>query len=288
MGRPPFQLALTLSYDGSDFFGSQVQPGRRTVQDELERALAALYGAPPPVVFAGRTDRGVHAAGQVVSLPDPRPDLEPATVRAALNARLPTDLVVVAARRRPFRFNARYDARWREYRYRIWSGGHEPLAARQVWMRSARLDLAAMARAAMLLHGEHDFASFAGGGEGVPWSPRQAQPRGTRRTLFASEVRRLTPWWRGEGAGELFEYRVVGDGFLPQMVRALISAVAEVGRGTRPTSWIADLLEAKDRRAGAGTAPPSGLTLWQVGYEAFGSAPAQAGAPAAAASNAEE
>src|ERR687896_1142460 len=110
-------LALTVAYDGAGFAGSQAQPGARTVQGELEAALAALLGEPEPTIFAGRTDRGVHAAGQVVSCRDRRPELPPGTIVAALNAHLPADAAVLAVARKPDGFHARYDARWREYRY---------------------------------------------------------------------------------------------------------------------------------------------------------------------------
>jgi len=240
------------------------------VQGELERALRFLDGRrEPSTVFAGRTDRGVHAAGQVVSLDDPRPDLATGTVVRALNARLPDDLAVREAWRADDGFHARYDARWREYRYRVWFGGPEPLAARQVWRRTGVPDLVAMRAAASAVVGTHDFASFAGGGEGVPGSVRRSAPRGTVRTMHLSAVERIAPWW-GAGAGTLVEYRIVGDGFLPRMVRNLAAALVEIGRGTRPVDWVEELLAAKDRRAGGGTAEPHGLTLWRVGYAAFG------------------
>src|SRR5688572_29624568 len=112
-------LVLVISYDGTGFAGSQVQPVARTVQGELDAALARLAGGPVTSVFAGRTDAGVHAAGQVVSLVNPRPDLEPATLTQALNATLPADIAVLEAQRGAAGFNARYDASWREYRYRV-------------------------------------------------------------------------------------------------------------------------------------------------------------------------
>jgi tRNA pseudouridine38-40 synthase len=268
------RLALVVSYDGASFAGSQVQPGERTVQEELEQALRFL--APEWTsrsVFAGRTDRGVHAAGQVVSLEDIRPDLPVETIRRAVNNRLPDDVAVRTVARMGSTFHARYDARWREYRYRIWFGQDEPLARRLVWRKPGGApDLGAMERAASLIAGTHDFAAFAGGGEGVPGSTRSQRPRGTVRTMFASEIRTISPWWGPAGAvnGWLIEYRVAGDGFLPQMVRALVSALVAVGRGERSPEWMGAVLEAKDRRQGGGVAPPQGLIFWQVGYRAFG------------------
>lgn len=265
---PVARLALTVSYDGSDFAGSQVQPGQRTVQAETERALARLFGADERTVFAGRTDRGVHAAGQVVGSSDRRPDWTTDALRSALNALLPEDVAVQSVARRPNGFHARYDARWREYRYRVWTGERQPLARRQVWHRPGRLDLAAMAEGANRVVGEHDFAALAGGGEGVPWSERRERPRGTFRRIVRCGCVEIEPWWtdRRMSPGRLIEVRVVADGFLPRMVRNLTGVLIEIGRGARPPEWIETLLHSRDRRYGAATAPPHGLTFWRVGY----------------------
>lgn len=262
-------LALTLSYDGRNFSGSQVQPTGRTVQGALAEALANVYGEPVATVFAGRTDAGVHAAAQVVSLTEPGIGHGGTTLKAALNHWLPDDIAVASVDMAADSFSARFDARWREYRYFVWSGGREPLANGWVWRRSAVLDAEAMRQAASMLMGTHDFASFVGGGEGVPWSKRRGQEHGTMRTLFASQVRECDPWWRPSdpSEGQLFEYRVAGNGFLPQMVRSLASALVDVGRGARDPGWVGELLEQRDRRLGPATAPPHGLTLWRVGYD---------------------
>ncbi len=262
------RLALTLAYDGSRFAGSQLQPGARTVQGEIERALSDFYGTTERTVFAGRTDRGVHAAGQVVGCEDHRPDLPPRAIREALNARLPDDVAVVEVGRRPDAFHARYDARWREYRYRIWCGARQPLARHQVWVRADGLDIDAMAGAAERIIGEHDFASLAGGGEGVPWSERQGRPRGTVRRVFGCRCLEASPWWTEPGHGRLVEVRVTADGFLPQMVRTLVASLVAVGRGAKPAEWIEELLAARDRRLAPATAPAQGLTFWRVGYGA--------------------
>jgi tRNA pseudouridine38-40 synthase len=260
------RLVLTVAYDGTDFAGSQVQPGARTVQGALDAAIEQVCGIRPVTRFAGRTDRGVHAAGQVVGFDDPWPDWPEAVVAKALNAVLPPDLAVTHAERAAASFDARHDARWREYRYRVWFGGRAPLASRTVWRMPGEIDPGAMREAAALLLGSHDFGAFAGGGEGVPWSERRRQPRGTQRTLFASDIRELVPWWGPHAGGRLVEYRVVGDGFLPQMVRAIVAALVEVGRDRRPAEWVRELIAVHDRRAGGGLAGPNGLTLWRVGY----------------------
>lgn len=262
------RLALTVGYDGSEFAGSQRQPGARTVQGVLEGSLAALFGEQESAVFAGRTDRGVHAVGQVVGCTDRRPDWSEATIAAAINARLPDDLAVLSVARRPPEFHARYDARWREYRYRVWSGVPQPVARRQVWSRWATLDPAPMAEAARTLRGTHDFATFAGSGDGVPWAERRRTDRGTVRTMLVSRIVEPRPGWGEEtpGGGRLIEVVVAADGFLPQMVRNIVGALVEVGRGARPPGWMDDLLRSRDRRAAGATAPPHGLVLWRVGY----------------------
>lgn len=259
---------LTLAYDGSRFHGSQRQPGKRTVQEDLERALAILGGRAVAATFAGRTDSGVHAVGQVVSCDDLMPAMPTGTIVRALNAHLADDLAVVAARRVAAGFHARYDATWREYRYRIWLGPRQPLARDRVWERRTPLDVQAMHVGAQHFVGTHDVASFAGGGEGVPWSDRHDRPRGTVRTIMHCSVASVAPWWGTvPGTGDAIEMRVVADGFLPRMVRTMIGALVEIGAGTRPPEWIAQLLEERDRRQGPVTAPPHGLVLWRVGYE---------------------
>jgi tRNA pseudouridine38-40 synthase len=267
-------LKLTIAYDGRGFAGSQRQGVRRTVQSELERAIAMLWEAEARTVFAGRTDRGVHAAGQVVSTKDFRPDLAERQLKKALNARLPADLAVQSVERRPDGFHARYDAKWREYRYRLWTGTRQPLAEGLVTQRERWLERDAMSDAAAMLVGTHDLAAFAGDGEGVPWSERQRAPRGTVRSVFCCSAERIRPWWPDAAStGELIEIRIVADGFLPKMVRNVVGALMETGRGERPPEWIADLIAGRDRRLAGMTAPADGLILWRIGYddnESFG------------------
>lgn len=259
---------LTIAYDGKAFWGSQRQPARRTVQGVLEAALHDFSGLECPAVFAGRTDRGVHAIGQVVGFPDARPDLSADVIRNALNARLPDDLAVMAVTREGPGFDARRDAAWREYRYRIWCGPPVPLIRTTAWMRRRGLDLAPMRAACGRLRGRHDFAAFAGGGDGVPWAERRLTRRGTVRTIRYCSIRALALPWPAptDAAGGAIEARIIADGFLPHMVRAIMGALVEIGSGGRAPEWINELIEAADRRAGPRTAPPHGLVLWRVGY----------------------
>lgn len=264
----PASWRLTLAYDGTAFWGSQRQATRRTVQGELETALHEFSGLSLAATFAGRTDRGAHAVGQVVSYPDVRPDLTEEIIRNALNARLADDLAVVAVARERPGFDARRDAVWREYRYCIWCGAPAPLLRRTVWQRRTELDGPRMSAACERLVGRHDFAAFAGGGDGVPWSERRATRRGTVRTIRLCSIRTMTPGWPGpaDAAGTCYEVRVIADGFLPQMVRTIAGALVAIGSARAEPAWIEELLRAADRRQGPPAAPAHGLVLWRVEY----------------------
>ena len=259
----PRRIRLDIAYDGTAFYGAQVQPGRRTVGGELTGALARLTGIAPTLTFAGRTDRGVHAAGQVAhgDLATTIPDRE---LHRALNALLPRDLVVTRLRTVEATFHARYDARWREYRYRIWNGPtRHPALERDTWQVIRPLDLAALDAATRHLLGEHDFAALAGQGLGVPGRPKA---RGTVRTVYAAT-------WQVGGPdlpnleGRFLDFWVRANGFLPQMVRTIVGAAVIVGGGRQRPPWFEEVLRGRDRSAAPAPAPPQGLSLWRVGYE---------------------
>lgn len=257
------RVRLTVAYDGTDFYGAQVQPGSRTVGGELEAALGRLAGSPVRVTFAGRTDRGVHAAGQVAHC-DIVSRLDDARLLTALNALLPADLAVLRLVTATADFHARYDARWREYRYRLWHAPvRVPALARTTWHLTRALDRPALDEAAARLVGEHDFAAFAGQGLGVPG--RQDRPATVRAVYAAAWSWKAPPL--PEPAGLIGELRVRGSGFLPQMVRTIVGVLVEVGSGRRDPSWVTELLAARDRALAPPPAPPLGLTLWAVGYE---------------------
>jgi tRNA pseudouridine38-40 synthase len=259
---------FTIEYDGTDFAGSQIQPRQRTVQGELERALSRVCGVPTRTSFAGRTDRGVHAVGQVASarLPTWRHSAE--ALAKALQVHLPSDLAAVNVAECRESFHPRFDARWREYRYAIAPGSLSPFVQRYAWTPRAAVSPSAVAVAAAGLEGTRDFASFAGGGEGVPWSARAKRPHGTTRTVLRCDCREIaaTVGPAGGSATRLLVVRVAADGFLPQMVRGIVAALVEVGQGRRSRDWIDELLAAHDRRAGPMIAPARGLTLHRVGY----------------------
>lgn len=259
---------LTLAYDGTDFYGSQKQGVQRTVQGELDRALIALGGDGRPSQFAGRTDRGVHAAGQVASVSLPRWSEDATILAKALQGELPNDIGISQAFECTSSFHPRFDAVWREYRYWLCIGVRDPFLARVSWQLRTDIDLAAIVEAMAALVGTHDFASFACGGEGVPWSERSRMPRGTVRTIIRCEGRRvnLNAGPGVCGSTVAVELRFLADGFLPRMVRSLTAALVDIGQGRRPPTWIGEILAVNDRRAGPGVAPPQGLTLWKIGY----------------------
>ena len=240
---------LLVEYDGTDFEGWQLQPGARTVQGAIEEAFARVAGRRVVVYGAGRTDAGVHAAGQVANA-RAETRLEPVVLRRALNASLPRDVAVRALSAARDAFDARRDARSKLYVYRIWNAEtRSPLRERWSHALPAPLDLGAMRGAAAALLGTHDFASFrAAGGAG----------RTSVRTLTRLDL-------AGEAGGEL-RFEVEGDAFLRHMVRNLVGTLLEVGRGRRAVGWPAEVLAARDRRQGGPTAPARGLTLIRVDY----------------------
>jgi len=258
---------MRLSYDGREFVGSQRQASARTVQGELERALEEIAGRVIPIHLAGRTDRGVHAAGQAASCSREGIRLQVGQIPKAMNAHLERDIAVLEAKLEPKGFHARYSATWREYRYRIWAGARQPNADGYVWVYPQQLDLDRMADAAERIVGEHDFAAFASGGEGVPWSSRKDRQHGSTRIVQISTVRQIESWWGAHRReGTLIEVRIVANGFLQRMVRGIVGTLIEIGRGARPPELVDELFVAQDRRSAPKNVPAEGLTLWAVGY----------------------
>ena len=242
-------LKLTLSYDGTDFSGWQTQPGYRTVQETLERAIALLTGEAVRANASGRTDTGVHAVGQVVNFYSTS-RLAPDALVRALNAHLPPDVVVSAAADMPQAFDANRDARRKLYRYVIHDGPVANVFLRRYACQSRHgLDADAMRRAAEPLKGRHDFHSFE-----TDWPNRMSSVR----TIAHVAVNRVGDWvWLD----------VEADGFLYNMVRAIAGTLINVGRGYWPVSQVAEILEAEDRREAGPTAPAQGLFLMRVTYE---------------------
>jgi tRNA pseudouridine38-40 synthase len=250
-------LKITLSYDGSDFSGFQRQSNARSVQGELETALAEVEGRRVVVHGAGRTDARVHALGQVASFKLSNA-ISTRDLLRALNAKLPEDVRVLSVDEAAPEFNARFHARSKMYRYRICNTRiMSPFQRRYAWHISRALDLEAMRGAARALLGRHDFASFQALGGTV---------KTTVRVVTRSE-------WTEEpmpAGGRLLIFEIAGTGFLKYMVRTVVGTLVEVGDGRRSEASFAALLGAASRAAAGPTAPPFGLYLVRVDYDAAG------------------
>jgi tRNA pseudouridine38-40 synthase len=251
---PTGVTVLTLSYDGAPYHGFARQDGPVTVQGSLEEALRTAMRREVATVAAGRTDAGVHALGQVVSFANAPGDPDPHALLRSLNALLRPHIVVTGLRRAGAGFSARHSAVSREYRYRLVTGPVPPLfLAQTAWWLKGHIDLGAMREGAAALVGEHDFRSFC--------VTESAEGVSTIRSVAVLEVTTGT-----EMGEHCVVIRAVGPAFLHSMVRIAVGTLVEVGRGRRPTSWVAEALEARSRAAAGPTAPAHGLTLWHVGY----------------------
>jgi tRNA pseudouridine38-40 synthase len=240
------RLALVLEYDGGGYGGSQYQKNAPSIQGELEAALNKLTGENLRTAFAGRTDAGVHARGQVASFVTTSRHQPEVFVRG-LNHWLPAGIAAQRALEVPLDFDVRRRARSRQYRYLVLNSPvRSPLLQAFTWQVAGRLDVEAMREAASLLVGRHDFAAFAG-----------AVPGSSVRSLRRCEVK---------GQGPLLVVDVEADAFLPHQVRRMVGMLVQVGLGRRSAADVAALL--REPRAGAGgpAAPPQGLCLMKVSY----------------------
>ena len=240
----PRRYRATVEYDGTDFAGFQAQrPGTRTVQGVLETALATLHGGRRIVVDgAGRTDAGVHATGQVIGFT--ATDRQPADeLERRINGLLPPDVAIRDVRRAPAGFHPRHAARYREYRYTVWNGPRSPLRERTALGVRVPLDVAAMARAATVLTGRHDFSAFG------------AADRSPVRTVHAIRIRK---------EGPLVTIDVRADAFLRGMVRRIVAVLLEVGRGTMNDDAVRAALDARRPARHGAKATATGLCLRRV------------------------
>jgi tRNA pseudouridine38-40 synthase len=248
----PTRIKLTVAYDGTDFHGFAAQRQVRTVEGVLTEALTDSLHVEPDalnLVCAGRTDAGVHARGQVVSLDVP-PSRDPEHLRRAVNRATAPEVVVRRAEAVLSDFDARRSATWRTYRYTIVNRSEpDPFLARYAWWVPEPLDLTLLHLAADPFVGEHDFAAFC----------RSAPAGSTVRRVLASH------WHPVED--DVLRYEIRARAFCWQMVRSIVGTLVETGAGRRRPGDILGTLRGRDRSRAGRVAPPHGLTLWDVGYE---------------------
>jgi len=238
---------VDLSYDGTGFHGYAKQPEVRTVQGDLETALERILGTLVTTV-AGRTDRGVHAVGQVVSFEHPDV-LDSVRITRSLNSLLGAEIAISSVVEAPSDFNARKSAVTRRYRYQVLNRSiADPFRRNVSWHVHQRLDAAAMNEAAQLFLGEQDFSAFC------------RDDDGKSRKRYVLEA----GWSTTE---DLLVFEIEANAFCHQMVRSLVAMCVEVGKGNRTVDEVAGIMAGRDRNAASGTAPPQGLTLVHVSYE---------------------
>jgi tRNA pseudouridine38-40 synthase len=241
-------IKITIEYDGTRYHGWQVQPTGETVQAVLERALSTFLRNPTRIRGSGRTDAGVHSLGQVANFFSEQ-EYGPHRIRRALNALTPDDITIKGVEIVADSFDARRDAQSRIYEYHILNRTTaSPFYLNRAWHLHEPLDVVAMRRAILCLHGEHDFSSFRAAG------CDSAHPvRKVYRTAL-------------EPRGELLVYTIEATAFLRHMVRNIVGTLVEIGCGLRTSQSFGELLEARDRTKAGPTAPPHGLYLVEVRY----------------------
>ncbi|MBB6455154.1 tRNA pseudouridine38-40 synthase [Salirhabdus euzebyi] len=243
------RVKCTIRYDGTNFYGFQVQPNKRTVQLEVENALQKMHNELIRIIPSGRTDTGVHAVGQVIHFDSPL-TIDEKGWKKALTSLLPSDIQIVDVKKVEDSFHARYDVQQKEYRYRIHNFSERDIFRRNyVCYVPELLHIDKMEEACTYLKGTHDFTSF---------SSAKSTVKGDKiRTLY--DVRCLKE-------GNDIVIRVVGSGFLYNMVRIIAGTLIEIGKGKRLPEDIQPIIEGKDRSLAGKTAPPQGLYLWHVSY----------------------
>ncbi len=242
------RVLLKIAYDGTDFSGYQVQPGKRTVESELKSALYSLLKEDVKLVASGRTDSGVHAIAQHVHF-DTLTKIPPTKIKDALNSLLPSDLRVISSKKVVDDFSARYSCKQKTYRYSCYfSKVENPLLERYKTILKYPLDIDKMISASKVLEGEHDFKCLLKTGSSV---------KTTVRTIYSIKIVK-----RGSG----LDFYVTGNGFLYNMVRIIVGTLISVGEGKLKIETISTALSNGERGLLGKTAPAKGLCLYKVNY----------------------
>lgn len=242
------RILLTVSYDGTDFFGYQIQPNKRTVEQTLNEAISKITGETVKSIASGRTDSGVHALCQKVHF-DTQSKIPPANFALALNTVLPDDVKVISSKKVPNSFNARYSAKKKTYRYSLYfSSVEEPLVKRYKTLIKYPVDIEKIKSAAKVIEGEHDFKCFLASGSSV---------KDTVRTVYSVKVIKK---------GKNLDFLVTGNGFLYNMVRIIVGTLLSVGEGKLTELDIKNALISGERPQFFKTMPAKGLCLEKVVY----------------------
>jgi len=277
MGTGTVRIRMKLAYEGSGFRGFAAQRGVTTVAGVVADALHSVIGHPVQITCAGRTDAGVHAAGQVIHF-----DLDPGrardayatatpdtvAIRRSLNRMLAPAVVVREAELATPGFDARRSAQWRRYRYLVLNREDpDPFLAATTWHVEAPLDLRAMQLSCDSIHGEHDFAAFCRQPPGDGSTVRRVS-RAEWAVFTVGPPGRLTRPDRSPGQDQLIAFEIVAGAFCHQMVRSLVGTMVDIGRGRKTAGDMAWILRSLDRANAGSPAPPQGLCLEEVGYTA--------------------
>ena len=254
--KPRHRIRLLVAYDGTEYHGFAENDGVPTIGGTLRAAIERVLGEPVELAVAGRTDTGVHAWGQVVTFDAPD-GVDLVRLQRSVNGLCKPSIVVREAALAPDDFHARFSAQWRRYRYTILNRvAPDPFLARTAWHVAEPLDIPVMRLASDALIGEHDFSSFC------------RRPRSDEPVTLVRRV--LEVGWDADPTG-LVRFEIRANAFCHQMVRSLVGFLVDVGRGRRRAGETLVVLRARDRSLVGTLAPPSGLTLWAVGYpDGFG------------------
>lgn len=265
----PRTLKLTIAYDGTNYAGWQRQSNALAIQEVLEDEIATIIGEHRPLNAAGRTDSGVHAAGQVASITLDHPIACEELLRA-LNARLKVgDIRIRSVDEMPERWEARIFAKSKTYRYAIWNGAiPSPFWRHVVWHVPYPLDLDRMKQATAALIGEHDFAVFKGRDSEVKTTIRRMLDAAiTEMNIHTDLPIQVSPLdGAPDNGGRLLRFEITGTGFLRHMVRTIVGTLVDIGRGQLEVDEMAAMIASRDRQRAGHTAPPHGLMLWKVTY----------------------